>query len=176
MGPMRIGLLSVLAFGICGPGAACGPATAAPLGEPVHREGLVIAAQAETGVTLDRVPGSMATGADAIFLVADVRAGKDEAHGFAEHSFIPYLSISYSLTKDDAPIFKQAGLLYPAASKNGPRYGAGAQLAGPGTYHLTYMISPPGTRGLYRQTDKSGGVPDWWKPISVSWSFSWPLK
>ena len=170
MGPMRTGLHSVLAFGICGPAAA------APLGEAVHREGLVIAAQAETGITLDRMPGMMAGGPDSIFLVADIRAGKDETHGFAEHSFIPYLSISYSLTKDGAPTFKQAGLLYPATGKTGPRYGGGAQLAGPGTYHVTYLISPPSTRGLYRQTDKSGGVPDWWKPLSVSWSFSWPLK
>ena len=152
------------------------PAAAAPLGEPAHREGLVIAISAETGITLDRMPGAMGTGPDAVFLVADVRAARDEAHGFAERSAIPYLSISYSLTKDGAPTFKQAGLLYPAASRSGPRYGGGAQLAGPGTYHLTYTISPPSTRGLYRQTDRNGGVPDWWKPISVSWSFSWPLK
>jgi uncharacterized protein involved in high-affinity Fe2+ transport len=167
---MRLRLASILTV------AVITPAVAAPLGEPVHREGLVIAASAETGITLDRMPGTIATGPDAIFLVADIRAAKDEAHGFAEHSFMPYLSISYSLTKDDAPTFKQAGLLYAAASKSGPRYGGAAQLAGPGTYHVTYIVSPPSTRGLYRQTDKAGGVPDWWKPISVSWSFSWPLK
>src|SRR6185312_12646133 len=157
--PMRLWLSSILAF------AVVAPAMAAPLGEPVHREGLVIAASAETGITLDRTTNIMAAGPDAIFLVADVRAAKDEAHGFAEHSFMPYLSISYSLTKDGAPTFKQAGLLYPAASKSGPRYGGAAQLAGPGTYQVTYIISPPSTRGLYRQTDKAGGVPDWWKPI-----------
>ena len=75
---------------------------------------------------LDHTPGGMARGDDALFLVADVRAGKDEAHGFAEHSFIPYLSISYALTKDGAPTYKQAGLLYPAASKSGPHYAAAA--------------------------------------------------
>jgi uncharacterized protein involved in high-affinity Fe2+ transport len=151
-----------------------GPAAAAMLGEAVHREGLQIAPQAETGSTLDHAPGGMARGPDALLLVADVHADKDEPHGFAEHSFVPYLSISYALTKDGAPTFKQAGLLYPVAGKSGPRYAAGAQIAGPGTYHLTYIVSPPSARGMLRQTDKAGGVPDWWKPISASWTFAYP--
>jgi uncharacterized protein involved in high-affinity Fe2+ transport len=152
-----------------------GPAAAAMLGEPLHREGLQIALHAENGGTLDRTPGGMAREAGALLLVADVRADKDEPHGFAENSFIPYLSISYALTKEGAPTFKQGGLLYPVAGKGGPRYAAGTQVAGPGTYHLTYIISPPSARGMLRQTDKAGGVPDWWKPISASWSFAYPL-
>ena len=153
-----------------------GPATAAMLGEPVHREGLQITPLAESGGSMDRAPGGMVQGPDALFLVADIRADKDEPHGFAEHSFIPYLSISYTLTKDGASTFKQTGLLYPVASKAGPRYAAGAQLAGPGSYHLSYIVSPPASHGLLRQTDKAGGVPDWWKPISASWTFAYPLK
>ena len=153
----------------------CGPAFAGTIGEPLQREGLEITARAETGGTLDHTPGGMARGDDALFLVADVRAGKNEAHGFAEHSFIPYLSISYALSKDGAPTYKQAGLLYPAASKTGPHYAAAAQLSGPGTYHLTYIVSPPSTHGMMRQTDKAGGVPDWWKPIQASSTFTYPL-
>ena len=155
---------------------APGMASAAVIGEPVQREGLTITAGSESGSSLDRTPTGMARGADAVFFVADVRAGKDEPHGFAEHGFIPYLSISYALTKDDAPTFKQAGLLYPVASKSGPHYAAGAQLSGPGIYHLTYIISPPSTHGMMRQTDKAGGVPDWWKPITASWTFTVPSK
>jgi hypothetical protein len=156
-------------------GLACGPAFAGMIGEPLLREGLEIAARAETGGALDHTPVGMARGADALFLLADVRAAKDEPHGFAEHSFIPYLSISYALTKDGAPTYKQAGLFYAAASKTGPHYAASAQLAGTGTYHLTYIISPPSTHGMMRQTDKAGGVPDWWKPISANWTFTYPL-
>ena len=63
----------------------------------------------------------------------------------------------------------------PAASKTGPHYAAAAQLSGPGTYHLTYIVSPPSTHGMMRQTDKVGGVPDWWKPIQASWTFTYPL-
>ncbi len=151
-------------------------AFAAALGEPLQREALTITAAGESAPSLDHAPVGLRQGSDAFFLVADIRAGKDEPHGFAEHAFIPYLSISYALTKEGAPTFKQAGLLYPVASKSGPHYAAGAQLAGPGTYHLTYIISPPSTHGMIRQTDKEGGVPDWWKPINASWTFTYPLS
>jgi periplasmic iron binding protein len=168
--------LAGLAVAALSCGLVCGPAFADTIGEPLQREGLEISAHAETGGTLDHTPGGMARGTDVLFLVADVRAGKDEPHGFSEHSFIPYLSISYALSKDGAPTYKQAGLLYPAASKTGPHYAAGAQLSGPGTYHLTYIISPPSTHGMMRQTDKASAVPEWWKPISANWTFTYPLN
>ena len=72
--------------------------------------------------------------------------------------------------------FKQQGLLYPVASKTGPHYAGAVQVTGAGTYHLTYIISAPSAHGMIRQTDKAGGVPDWWKPINASWTFSYPLK
>ena len=149
-------------------------AQAAVIGGPLLRDGLEIVPSLLTGVELDRVPTSMSRGPDSIVLVADVHAAKDEAHGFAEHVFIPYLSISYSLTKEGMPTFKRAGLLVPVAGKSGPRYGATADMAGPGTYHLIYLISPPSSHGMMRQTDPSGGVPDWWKPITANWTFTYP--
>jgi uncharacterized protein involved in high-affinity Fe2+ transport len=150
-------------------------ALAAPLGGPLVKEGLEIVPLGETGTGLDRAPAGMSLGPDTLFLVADVHAAKDEAHGFPEHAFIPYLSISYALTKEGAPTFKQQGLLYPVASKAGPRYAAGAAMAGPGTYHLTYIISPPSAHGMMRQTG-AAGVAEWWKPITGSWTFTYPLS
>ena len=112
-------------------------AGAAVIGGPLLRDGLEIVPSTLTGVELDR-PAVLSRAADSVFLVADVHAAKDEAHGFAEHAFIPYLSISYALTKDDAPTFKKAGLLYPVAAKDGPHYGASAEMAGPG--HLPFDL------------------------------------
>jgi len=71
---------------------------------------------------------------------------------------------------------KKAGLLYPVAAKDGPHYAAPTVLAGPGIYHLTYIISPPSSHGMMRRTDKGGGVPDWWKPITASWTFNYPMN
>ena len=155
---------------------ASGQGWAAVIGGPLLREGLEIVPSAATGVELDRQVAGVNRPAEAVFLLADVHAGKDEAHGFAEHAFIPYLAISYVLTKDEAPTFKQAGLLVPVAAKGGPRYGASANMAGPGTYHLTYIISPPSAHGMMRQTDKTGGVPGWFKPITGNWTFTYPMS
>lgn len=151
-----------------------GPAWAGPLGSPMLREGLEIIPLAVSGAELDRTPPG--AGADALFLAADVQAGKGEMHGFPEHAFIPYLSISYALTKEGAPTFKRAGLLYPVASKSGPHYATGVQMSGPGSYRLTYIVSPPNSHGMLRRTDAAGGVPDWWKPFTASWTFIYPLN
>ena len=149
-----------------------GEAKAATLGGPLLRDGMEIVPGALDGVELDR----LTKGAQSVLLVADVHAAKDGAHGFSEHSFIPYLSVSYVLTKEDAPTFKKAGLLYPLAAKDGPHYAAPAEFAGPGVYHLTYIISPPNSHGMMRRTDKENGVPDWWKPITASWTFTYPMS
>jgi hypothetical protein len=149
------------------------PAQAAVIGGPLLREGMEIVPSTETAVVLDRTPASMSRAADAVFLIADVHATRDEPHGFPEHAFIPYLSISYVLTKEGAPTFKQSGLLYPVASKQGPRYAAGVAMEGPGDYHLIYLVSPPNSHGMIRQTGKDNGVPDWWKPITVAWTFTY---
>ena len=147
------------------------PAWATVIGGPFIGEGIEIVPSTEVQQQLDR---QMTAGTDSVFLVADVHAGKDEMHGFAEHAFIPYLSISYSLTKDGTPTFKKVGLLYPVAAKGGPHYAGSAEMAGAGTYHLTYIISPPNSHGMLRQTSKEEGVPDWWKPITASWNFAYP--
>src|SRR5256885_12055153 len=94
------------------------PGRAAVIGGPLLRDGLEIVPGMVSGVELDRSPAPQGRGVDAIFLTADVHAAKDDSHGFGEHAFVPYLSISYALTKDDAPTFKKAGLLYPVAAKS----------------------------------------------------------
>jgi uncharacterized protein involved in high-affinity Fe2+ transport len=153
---------------------AVSPARAAAIGAPVLRDGMEIAPSMQSGVELDRSPNPISRSPDAVFLVADIRATREDPHGFGERAFIPYLSVSYALTKDDAPTFKKSGLLYPVAAKNGPHYAAATELAGAGTYRLTYIVSPPSSHGMLRQIDKTNGVPDWWKPINASWTFTYP--
>jgi uncharacterized protein involved in high-affinity Fe2+ transport len=152
--------------------ASVGLAQAAPVGAASVRGGVEIVPGIETGIQFDRAPTSLAP--DPVFLTGDVHANKDNAHGFS--GFIPYLSISFALTKDGEPTFKKSGLLYPTAGKSGPRYIGAAAMAGPGIYHLTYIVSPPSAHGMYRQTGKDNGVPDWWKPISASWTFTYPIS
>jgi len=153
-------------------GLAASAAEAAPLGASVAREGIEIAPGLEASVQFDRAPTSLAP--DSVFLTADVHATKDNVHGFT--GFVPYLSISFALTKDGEPTYKKTGLLYPTAGKNGPRYVGITEMSGAGSYHLSYLVSPPSAHGMYRQTGKDNGVPDWWKPITAKWDFTYPTS
>jgi len=146
------------------------------IGEPVAKEGMQIAPTYLTGVETDRIPAGMGKTKDSVFLQADIHATGDEAHGFPENAWIPYLNISFELTKDGNKAYKKTGLLFPMTAKDGPHYANGVDMAGPGTYHLSYIVSPPISHGLIRHVDKESGVPDWWRPITVSWIFSFPGK
>jgi uncharacterized protein involved in high-affinity Fe2+ transport len=154
------------------------PATAAwaaqefYVGEPVIKDGLQIVPNYLTGVEMNaHVPG-MEMGPDAIHLEADVHAAQDEAHGLAEDTWIPGVSVTYVLTKTGTD-FHKTGTLAAMVAKDGLHYANGVRMAGPGVYHLTYVISPP---TLYRHVDAATGVPAWWKPIKAEWSFDYPSK
>ena len=175
IGPMRmLWAVRVLSIFAAVPALFGAEAEAAVIGGPLLRDGMEIVPGVLTATELDRP--ALAKGAQSVLLLADVHASRDEGHGFAEHSFIPYLSVSYVLTKEDTATFKKAGLLYPLAAKDGPHYAAPAEFAGAGVYHLTYIISPPGSHGMIRLTDRENGVPDWWKPITASWTFTYPMS
>ena len=159
-------VLTAAALGAIWPGGA----QAVAIGTPLVRDGIEIAPSYQSGVQVDR----MAAPEGNIHLEAAIHATAGEAHGFAAGAWIPYLTINYALTRDDNPTFKKSGLLYPMTSKDGPHYGAAAELAGPGSYHLTFIVSPPTSHGLLRHTDKQSGVGEWWKPITASWTFEYP--
>ena len=146
------------------------------IGEPVVKEGMQIVPNYLTGVEMDKMPSGMGMTKDSVHLEADVHATNAEAHGFSEDAWIPYLSISYVLTKDGAPTYKKFGILFPMTAKDGPHYANNVDMGGPGTYHLTYIISPPSSHGFIRHIDKASGVPEWWKPITTSWTFAYPSK
>lgn len=161
-------LAAVLATAFCV--LEAGGAGAVVIGGPLLRDGLEIVPSYQTGVQVDRMPAPEGS----IHLEASIHATAGEAHGFPVGAWMPYLTINYALTRDDNPTFKKSGLLYPMTSKDGPHYAAAAQLAGPGTYNLTYIVSPPTSHGMLRHTDKASGVGEWWKPITGTWTFTYP--
>jgi uncharacterized protein involved in high-affinity Fe2+ transport len=144
------------------------PSWGAVIGGPLLREGLEIVPAYQTGITLDR----MASTPGSIHLEARVHATAGEAHGFKEGDWIPYLTIAWSMTREDNPTYKKSGLMYPMVSRDGPHYGGTAEMAGPGLYHLAYIVSPPTSHGMLRQTGKDG-VAEWWKPITGRWDFQY---
>ena len=146
------------------------------VGEPVVKEGMQIVPNYLTGIEMDHMPAGMAMDKDAVHIEADVHATAAEAHGFSEDAWIPYLTIKFTLTKDGDPAYRKTGQLFPMTAKDGPHYASNVDMAGPGTYHLTYEIAPPSQNGFIRHVDKASGVSDWWKPITASWAFTYPSK
>src|ERR1700761_5969056 len=125
------------------------------IGEPVVKEGLQIVPNYLTGIEMDRMPPGMGMSQDSVHLEADVHATAAESHGFAEDAWIPYLDIHYLLTKDGVKTYKKTGILFPMTAKDGPHYANNVDMAGPGTYHLTYLISLPRAPGFIRHTHKA---------------------
>jgi periplasmic iron binding protein len=158
---------------------AAGPAAASAqefyVGEPVVKEGMQIVPNYLTGIEMDRHPPGMAMGPNAVHLEADVHATKDEVHGFSEDAWIPYLTIKFTLSKNGAN-FQRRGELYPMTAKDGPHYANNVDMAGPGTYKLTYTILPPSSHGFVRHVDTASGVPGWWQPVTATWIFTYPSK
>jgi uncharacterized protein involved in high-affinity Fe2+ transport len=163
-------------------------ATAYYIGDAIEKNNLLIEPSYLTGIEMTKIPEGVApTINDIIHLDLDVSAGKGEAHGFTEKSFIPYLTVVYALEKvpaagknDDAdksakPYHKN-GRLAAMTALGGPHYANTVAMAGPGQYHLTVHIEPPSKMGFMRHVDATTGVPDWWPPFSLEWSFAYPGK
>lgn len=145
------------------------------IGEPVVQDDLQIVPNYLVGIEMDHMLPGMEKGVDTIHLEADVHATGTEKHGFAEDAWIPYLRIRYTLAKDGSA-FRKTGLLAPMTAGDGPHYANNVQMGGPGTYELTYMISPPSVNGFARHVDKATGVPGWWAPITAHWIFHYPSR
>jgi len=170
--PLRRGIPAiVLGLVLAGPVLAL----ETPIGKPQKQAGMEIAA-----VYLQPVPmepaGMMKAVADSdIHLEADIRAQGDNANGFAEGAWIPYLGIAYEITKAGSPQ-KIAGELMPMVANDGPHYGDNVKLSGPGKYTLKLSIAPPGAAAhahFGRHTDKETGVGPWFKPFTVQYDFNY---
>ena len=159
---------------LAGLGATAAGAAEFYVGEPVVRQNLQIVPNYLTGIMMSRMQGEP-MGADVVHLEADVHATAKDTHGFAEDVWIPYLTIHYTLTRQGAP-FRATGTLRPMTAGDGPHYANNVKMAGPGTYHLVYVIDPPSANGFLRHVDKATGVPGWWKPITASWTFTYPSR
>ena len=89
--------------------------------------------------------------------------------------WVGYLTIEYTLKKIGTD-WQATGKLLPMTAKDGPHYAANLKMDGPGQYHVTYRLSPPGVNGFYHHTDQETGVPDWWQPFSVDFDFKYPQQ
>ncbi|HET7371643.1 MAG TPA: iron transporter [Gammaproteobacteria bacterium] len=142
--------------------------------KPIIKNGMIIFAAylgPEHTAMAPMLPG-MARAAD-IHLETDLYASKHNKQGLEPGTWIPYLAITYHLSKQGSD-WATAGPSVPMVASDGLHYGNNVKLDGPGKYTLTLHIEPPPYAGFSRHTDKEIGVAPWWEPFSVSWTFDWP--
>lgn len=139
------------------------------IGRAVEKNGLEIGAVYLQAVQMEPAHAHHA-GTD-IHLEADVKALKGNANGFGAGDWVPYLDITYVLTKPGSD-FRKEGRLEPMVASDGPHYGDNVKMDGAGKYHLAYRIAPA-AHGFLRHTDKETGVAKWWEPFTVEWDFAY---
>lgn len=146
-----------------------------PIGKPVVKNGMEIAAVYLQPVTMEPAGMMRKASESDIHLEADILAVANNPNGFAKGDWIPYLEVKYELTKvGSTKVIK--GDFMPMVASDGPHYGDNIKLQGAGKYKLTYTISPPAVSGIHhfgRHTDKETGVKPWFKPFKVSYDFTY---
>ena len=167
-------LWPLVAFAAC---VAAAPAAGleTPIGKPQVKAGMEIAAVYLQPVAMEPAGMMKSVAQSDIHLEADIRAQADNANGFADGTWVPYLNIAYEITKAGSPQ-KITGDMMPMVASDGPHYGDNVKLAGPGKYTLKLTIAPPGGSAhvhFGRHTDKETGVGPWFKPFTVQYEFTY---
>jgi uncharacterized protein involved in high-affinity Fe2+ transport len=167
--------ISVLAMLVMLPPAGSALAREYFVGGPVKEHDMEIVANYLVGIEMAPMPAGMAHGGDAIHLEADIHATADNPYGYPDGAWVPYLTVNYDLRKVGSD-WSATGKLLPMTAKDGPHYAANLAMGGGGEYQLTYRIEPPADGVFWRHVDKETGVPEWWKPVTVTFKFKYPQK
>jgi uncharacterized protein involved in high-affinity Fe2+ transport len=167
---LRVGAVAVAAV-------AAVSATAAeyPIGKQQIQGGMEIGAVYLQPITMEP-EGMMRKASDSdVHLEADIHAVKNNPTGFAEGDWMPYLQVSYELSKAGSTQ-TQKGDMMAMVADDGPHYGDNVKLQGPGKYHLKLFIAPPmqtGHMAFGRHVDKETGVGPWFKPFTLEYDFTY---
>ncbi|MCQ4320729.1 iron transporter [Stutzerimonas stutzeri] len=145
-----------------------------PIGEPQQCGGMEVAAVYLQPVEMEPA-GMMLDAANSdVHLEADIAATEGNRNGWQEGSFVSYLNIRYSLSKQGSDE-KIEGDFHPMVANDGPHYGDNVKLMGPGKYQLTFTVSPPdGKHATFgRHVDKETGVAPWFEPCTLNYAFTY---
>jgi uncharacterized protein involved in high-affinity Fe2+ transport len=153
---------------------AAAQATEYHVGEPIEGNGLSVGAAYLLGIDMEPML-PMPMGEDTIHLECDVAATADNAQGFPEGHWVPYLTCTYLVEKLGTD-WHHAGTMLPMTAQDGPHYANNVPMDGPGEYRVTYYLAPPTQTGFFRHTDEETGVGPWWEPFTVSWTFEYPSE
>ncbi|MDR3516976.1 MAG: iron transporter [Azospirillaceae bacterium] len=173
---MRFHLPTIAAAGlILAGGVSAASAKEYPIGEAKTVQGMELGAVYLQPIEMDP-PDVMRPAADSdVHLEADIHAVKDNATGFPEGEWLPYLVVKYKLSKVGTTE-TLSGDLMPMVANDGPHYGDNVKMMGAGKYELELTILPPTANAhahFGRHVDKETGVGPWFTPITVDYDFTY---
>jgi len=148
-----------------------------PIGKPQQCHGLEVGAVYLQPIEMDP-PGLMRPAAQSdVHMEADITALENNPQGFQEGSFVPYLNVSYVITKAGSTQ-ELKGSFHPMVANDGPHYGDNIKLMGPGKYKVVYVITPPAGHApahaaFGRHTDRETGVARWFDRCELSYEFTY---
>lgn len=145
------------------------------IGGPIHQHDMEIVANYLVGIEMAPMTADMVHGADVIHLEVDVHATADSVYGYPDGAWIPYLTITYTIEKIGSD-WRSTGTIQPMTAKDGPHYAENVRMAGPGEYRLSYRFESPEKQGFLRHIDQETGVPEWWNPFSLEFTFKYPQQ
>jgi hypothetical protein len=163
---------------LCGTGFSLAAAALEyPIGSPQNVAGMEVAAVYLQAVEMEPEGHMRKASESDIHLEADIHALANNANGFAEGMWMPYLLVKYELTKlPGGEVIK--GDMMPMVASDGPHYGDNVKLKGPGKYKVKFTIYPPSakenaTGNMFgRHTDRATGVRPWFKTVEAEWEFT----
>ncbi len=148
-----------------------------PIGSPQKVAGMEVAAVYLQPVEMEPEGHMRRASESDVHLEADIRALANNANGFAEGAWVPYLRLRYQITKlGSGEVIR--GEMMPMVASDGPHYGDNVKLAGPGKYRLRLGVLPPNApddasgRHFGRHTDRATGVRPWFKAFELEWEFT----
>lgn len=148
-----------------------------PLGAPQQLYGMEVGGVYLQPIEMEPAGMMRSTHDSDVHLETDVHAMANNPNGFDEGAWMPYLQISYELTKEGTT-WKNSGTLMPMVASDGPHYGDNVKLNGPGRYHVKFTYyapnAPENANGHHfgRHTDRLTGVRPWFHPFSAEWDFT----
>jgi periplasmic iron binding protein len=146
-----------------------------PVGTPQEKYGMEIGAVYLQPIEMDPPDVMRPASQSDVHLEADIKAAKNNKNGFAQGDWIPYLAVTYELTKLDTKE-SQKGNFMPMVANDGPHYGDNVKMMGPGKYRLLLTIAPPSENEhahFGRHVDKETGVAPWFKTFAVEYDFTY---
>ncbi|MDR1157681.1 MAG: iron transporter [Oscillospiraceae bacterium] len=145
-----------------------------PIGDDLVLGPLNVAAVYFQPVDMEPASGSLPASEADMHIEADISAAEGNDLGYGVGDFVPWLQVSYTITREDGTVASEGNFM-PMSASDGPHYGANIKLGEAGDYKVKFTIESPEGQGYLLHVDPTTGVPGrfWTTPLVAEWDFAY---